>query len=190
MERTTRIGAALGAALLCIALKAPAQSVHQAVDAHRLDGGRSAAAIIGTRVRSADGSEVGEIEDLLLSSDAQVVTAVISVGGIFDIADKLVAIPYADVRVGPDEKTLTIPLTTAQLEATPAYEGHSPAVGNAEPLVDPVRAAPPDPAQRREAEAEAARVFAGDDPRVGDGIAENKKAYEDEDPKRAREDTQ
>jgi hypothetical protein len=63
-------------------------------------------------------------------------------------------------------------------------------VGDAEPLVDPVRAAPPDPAQRREAEAEAARVFAGDDPRVGDGIAENKKAYEDEDPKRAREETQ
>jgi hypothetical protein len=30
------------------------------------------------------------------------------------------------------------------------------------------------------AETEAARSFAGEDPRVADGIAENKKAYEDE----------
>jgi hypothetical protein len=190
MECTTRIGAALGAALLCIALRAPAQTAHQPVDAHRLDGSRSAADLIGTRVHSADGSEVGEVEDLLLSDDAQVVTAVISVGGLFDVADKLVAVPYGDMRVAPNEKALSIPLTTAELEAAPAYNGHSPAVADAQPLVDPERAAPPDPALRREAEAEAARVFAGDDPRVGDGIAENKKAYEDEDANRAGDDTQ
>lgn len=190
MNFTTRIGAALGAALLCIAVRSPAQSAQQPEDTHRLGGSRSAAELIGTRVRSAEGSEVGEVEDLLLSSDARVVTAVISVGGLLDIADKLVAVPYGDMRVGSDEKTLAIPLTDAELEAAPAYKAHPPAVGDAEPLVDPVRAAPPDPVLRREAEAEASRVFGGDDPRVGDGIAENKKAYEDEDSNRAPEDTE
>jgi hypothetical protein len=183
MQCTKRIGVSLGVAFLCMTTSALAQTAAQPNDLHRLQSGWSAADLIGARVRSADGGEIGEIQDLILSSDAQVVTAVVSVGGFLNIADKLVAVPYGDVRVWSDEKTLAIPLTSAELEAAPAYEGHSLAVGEAKPRVDPVRAPPPDPAVRREAEAEASRAFAGDDPRVGDGIEENKKAYEDEEAK-------
>ena len=183
MQHTKRIDAALGLALLCVTTSSLAQTAPQLSDLHRLHGGWSAADLIGARVRSADGGEIGEIQDLIFSSDAEVVTAVISVGGFLDIADKLVAVPYGEVRVWSDEETLAIPLTSAELEAAPGYKGHPPAVGDANPLVDPARAAPPDAAVRREAEAEASRAFAGDDPRVGDGIAENKKAYEDEEAK-------
>jgi sporulation protein YlmC with PRC-barrel domain len=173
-----------------MAAGAPGQPANQASDGHRVEGSRSAAELIGARVHSADGEEVGELQDLVLSSDARVVTAVISVGGLLDIADKLVAVPYGDVRVASDGGTVAIPLSAAELEAAPAYKGHPPAVGDAKPVVDPVRAAPPGPALRREAEAEAARAFGGDDPRVSDGIAENKKAYEDEDSDRAGEEVQ
>jgi hypothetical protein len=181
MQLIKRIGMALGSALLCMTTSSLAQPTPQPNDLRPLQGGWSAAELIGARVRSVDGGEIGEIQDLVFSPDAQVVTAVVSVGGFLDIADKLVAIPYGDVRIWSDEKTLAIPLTSAELEAAPPYKGHPPAAGDAKPLADPVRVAPPDAAVRREAEAEASRAFAGDDPRVGDGIAENKKAYEEED---------
>ena len=187
MRHTKRIDVALGLALLCVTTGSLAQTAPQLNDLHRLHGSWSAADLIGARVRSADGGEIGKIQDLIFSSDAEVVTAVISVGGFLDIADKLVAVPYSEVRVWSDEETLAIPLTSAELEAAPGYKGDEPsagpAVGAAKPLFDPARAAPPDAAVRREAEAEASRAFAGDDPRVGDGIAENKKAYEDEEAK-------
>lgn len=180
MQHTKRIGVALGVALLCMTTSL-AQTAFPSNDLRPLHGGWSAADLIGARVRNKDGGEIGEIQDLIFSSDAQVVTAVVSVGGFLDIADKLVAVPYGDVRVWSDEDTLAIPLTSAELEAAPAYKGEPPAVGDARPLIDPVRATTPDAGVRREAEAEASRDFAGNDPRVGDGIAENKKAYDEED---------
>lgn len=166
-------------AALCAAASSAAQTAPRVEELPRLHGG-SASDIIGTRVRSADGRDIGEIEDLVLSADDRVVTAVVSVGGLLDIADRLVAVPYADLRRWRDDATLAIPLTNAEIEAAPTYKGHPPAVGDAQPLVDPERAAPPDAAIRRDANEEAARAFAGNDPRVAEGIAENKKAYEDE----------
>jgi hypothetical protein len=170
-------------ALLCALLGSGMQSVAQT--AQRVEGlrplnGWSAAEIIGARVRGSDGNEIGEIKDLVVSSDARIVTAVLSVGGLLGIADKLVAVPYTDLRMWSDDKTLAVPLVKAEIEAAPAYEGRPPAVGQSRPLVDPERSAPPSAEVRREANEEAQHAFAGDDPRVAEGIAENKKAYEDE----------
>jgi sporulation protein YlmC with PRC-barrel domain len=181
MQVIKRMGMALASALLCTTTSSLGQTTPQPNDLRPLHGDWSAAELIGARVRSVDGGDIGEIQDLVFSSDAQVVTAVVSVGGFLDIADKLVAIPYGDLRVRSDENALAIPLTSAEIEAAPAYKGHPPAAGDAKSLVDPDRVAPPGAAIRREAEAEASRAFAGDDPRVGDGIAENKKAYEEQD---------
>jgi hypothetical protein len=172
--------AALSVALMCAASSSLAQPAPRFEDLRRLQGGWSAADLIGARVRSADGGDIGEIENLILSADDRVVTAVVSVGGVLDIADRLVAVPYSDLRVWSDDTTLVIPLTNAEIKAAPAYKAHPPAVGEAQPLVDSERAAPPDAAVQRDAHEEAERAFAGDDPRVADGIAENKKAYEEE----------
>jgi sporulation protein YlmC with PRC-barrel domain len=180
MQKPQRIGGLLVLGSLSISASLLAQPEPASSDLARLQGTWSAADLIGTRVRASDGNEVGEIEDLVISADARVATVVVSVGGFLDVADKLVAVPYDDVRIWSDDKTLTIPLTADELEARPAYKEHPPAVGAAEPIVDPARAAPPDAATRRQAEADAARVFAGDDPRVAEGIAENTKAYEED----------
>lgn len=178
MKRTYLAGSALLPALLCLAGQSSAQIAPR--DELRRLHGWSASEIIGAPVRSSDGNEIGQIEDLVLSADDRVVTAVVSVGGVLGIADKLVAVQYDDLRLWTDDKTLAIPLTKAEVEVVPAYKGGPPTVGEARPLVNPERAAPPDAATQREANEEAQRVFAGDDPRVADGIAENKKAYEEE----------
>jgi sporulation protein YlmC with PRC-barrel domain len=178
MQRTYSSGIVLFSTFLCLAGQSLAQAAPR--DELRRLQGWSATEIIGTRVRGSDGSEVGKIEDLVLSTDDRVVTAVVSVGGLLGIADKLVAVQYADLRLWSDDRTLAIPLTKAELEVVPGYKARPPSVGDARPLVDAERAAPPDAATRREANEEAQRVFAADDPRVAEGIAENKKAYEDE----------
>jgi hypothetical protein len=179
MKRTFFSSMALASVLCCLATQAPAQTAPRAAELRRLQGW-SATEIIGTRVRSADGDEIGEIEDLVFSADDRVVSAVVSVGGLLDVADKLVALPYADLRLSADNKTLAIPLTKAEIESAPSYKATPPPVGEGRPLVDPERAIPPSAETRREANDEAERVFAGDDPRVAEGIAENKKAYEDD----------
>ena len=175
--------AALSVAFMCAAANSMAQTTPRFEDLRRLHGGWSAADLLGARVRSSDGGEIGEIENLVLSADDRVVTAVVSVGGVLDIGDRLVAVPYGDLRVWSDDTTLAIPLTSAEIEAVPTYKAPPPAVGEAQPLVNSTRAAPPDAAVRREANEEAERAFAGDDPRVAEGIAENKKAYEEDDVK-------
>ena len=179
MQRTYFSSMALASVLVCLTTQSPAQTAPRVEELRRVQGW-SAGEIIGARVRSADGSEIGEIEDLVLSADDRVVSAVVSVGGLLDVADKLVAVPYADLRLWSDDKTLAIPLTKAAIEAASSYKAPPPSVGEARPLVDTERAAPPSAEMRREANDEAQRVFAGDDPRVAEGIAENKKAYEDE----------
>jgi hypothetical protein len=179
MNQRYRSSAALALALSAVATSAPAQSDSRYEDLRPLSGEWSAADTIGATVRSANGDEVGEVHDLILSSDAGVVTAIVSVGGLLGIADKLVAVPYGDLRIWSDDEDLAIALTSAEIEAAPAYGSAPPAVGHSEPVIDPVKALPPSEAIRNEAEAEAARASAGNDPRVADGIAENKKAYED-----------
>jgi hypothetical protein len=178
MYRRYGPSAALAFALVGVVSHAAAQSAPRYEDLRPLSGGWSAADTIGAAVRSADGAEVGEVHDLIVSAEAEVVTAVVSVGGFIGIADKLVAVPYGDLRVWSDDESLAVALTSAEIGAAPAY-GAAPAVGHPEPVVDPTKAQPPSAAIRREAEEEASQVFAGDDPRVADGIAENKKAYDD-----------
>jgi hypothetical protein len=179
MKHRHRSSVALALALASFAMpmSAPAQSDSRYEDLRPLRGEWSAADTIGASVRSADGDEVGEIHDLILSPDAKVVTAVVSVGGVLGIADKLVAVPYGDLRVWSDDEDLAIGLTSAEIEHAPAYGNAPPAVGQSEPIIDPAKALPPGEAIRTEAEAEASRASAGNDPRVAEGIAENKKAY-------------
>jgi hypothetical protein len=174
------LGAALAVASLCLATGSLAQTAAPPKDTTAPPGGWSVNDLIGTKVRSADGREVGEVEDLIIAPDAKVATVVVSVGGFLDIADKRVGVPFGDVQRWSGSEALALPLTSAELEAAPAFGGGRPAMHAAEPLVDPERAAPPDAATRQEAEQEAERSFGGDDPRVAEGIAENTKAYEDE----------
>jgi hypothetical protein len=179
MNQRFRSSAALPLALLCIATNAPAQNASRYEGLRPLSGEWSAADTIGAGVRSADGVEVGEIHDLIVSSDAKVITAVVSVGGLLGIADKLIAVPYGDLRLWSDDEDLAIALTRAEIEAAPGYKSAPREVGDSQPIVDPAKARPPGDAIRREAEREASRISAGNDPRVADGIAENKKAYEE-----------
>ena len=81
-----------------------------------------ASELIGARVRNAVGDNLGEIEEIVIPSGDQDDTLVIvSVGGVLDVGDKLVALPYDDLRVSPDGDTFYFDRTEEQLKAATAF---------------------------------------------------------------------
>lgn len=57
----------------------------------------------------ADWNEIGEIEDIVLDRNGQMVGVVAEIGGFLDIGDKHVLIPMSDVRLTPvDDKSYVL----------------------------------------------------------------------------------
>jgi sporulation protein YlmC with PRC-barrel domain len=81
-----------------------------------------ASEIVGARVRNAAGDNLGEIEELVIpTGDEDDMLVIVSVGGVLDVGDKLVALPYKELRVSPDGDTFYFDRTEQQLEAAPAF---------------------------------------------------------------------
>ncbi len=85
----------------------------------------SADKLIGTDVKVADDTKVGEIGDVILGNDGKVEAYVIDVGGFLGIGQKPVAMSAGSVQVMADASgTMTIysPFTRGQLEGQAAYD--------------------------------------------------------------------
>ena len=78
-----------------------------------------ASELIGAQVRNPEGENLGEIKELVMASGKDAV--VISVGGVLNVGDKLVAVPYEELRVSPDGDAFYVNRTKEQLEAAPAH---------------------------------------------------------------------
>ena len=104
-----------------------------------------ASEIVGKRVRNAAGDNLGEIEELVIPTTNQNdMLVVVSVGGVADIGDKLVALPYKDLRISPDGDTFYFDRTEEQLKAAPAFSYEAQA--EAQARVQPARDSQPAPA--------------------------------------------
>ena len=65
-----------------------------------------ASKLVGARVRNAEGDVLGEIEELVIPSrNRDEILVIVSAGGAFDVGDKLVALPYDELRVSADGDT-------------------------------------------------------------------------------------
>ena len=101
-----------------------------------------ASEIVGKRVRNAAGDSLGEIEELVIPTASQNdMLVVVSVGGVADIGDKLVALPYKDLRISPDGDTFYFDRTEEQLKAAPAFSYEAQAEAQARAQSRPAPAA-------------------------------------------------
>jgi sporulation protein YlmC with PRC-barrel domain len=108
-----------------------------------------ASELVGARVRNAEGDSLGEIEELVIpTGDQDDMLVIVSVGGVADIGDKLVALPYKELRVSPDGDTFYYNRTEEQLKAAPAFSYGSQAEAQARAPSQTARVAPPAPAAR------------------------------------------
>lgn len=79
--------------------------------------------ILGANVKNVAGDTVGEVKDLVILRDQEVLQAVLSVGGFLGMGDKLVVIPYdkLQVRRMDDKVNVMYHTTKADLEGMPKF---------------------------------------------------------------------
>jgi sporulation protein YlmC with PRC-barrel domain len=79
--------------------------------------------LIGLNVKNADGNTIGEIKDLVIQNNKEVQRAVLSVGGFLGMGDKLVAVPYNELKVSRSDGKdyVTYPATKDELKAMPKF---------------------------------------------------------------------
>jgi hypothetical protein len=120
---------AAAAVATAVLLTGPAQTFAQGatqkittVDVKTLGTGLRASKVIGSDVVNENKDSIGKIDDLLISTDAHDVFAVISVGGFLGIGSKLVAVRYEDLRRASDTTGFILPGASKEsLSALPEY---------------------------------------------------------------------
>ena len=89
----------LAAAALIVGLAGPALADDMSATMTPPADSMSASDLIGVAVVNQQNEKIGTLDDLLIEKENQVALAVISVGGFLGVGDKLVAIPYQDLRI-------------------------------------------------------------------------------------------
>jgi sporulation protein YlmC with PRC-barrel domain len=133
------------AALMCGTVAAqersdsPAQrSQNQTAQDRNLSAGNvHASHIIGAQVKTTSGQEVGEVQDLIVSSNGNIRTAVITVGGVLGVGAKKIGVPYKDFSAAPDGNTLYVNMSEEQLKSFPEFDEDADDVHAANHSADP-----------------------------------------------------
>lgn len=83
----------------------------------------SSSSLSGTKVRNAQGEDLGNIEDLMINTmTGEVDYAVVSFGGFLGVGDKLFAVPLQAFKVDTDEEELVLHETKERLENAPGFD--------------------------------------------------------------------
>ena len=76
--------------------------------------------VIGSDVRNKSGDKIGDIRDLVLDDRGTIKLAIVSTGGFLGVGDRLHAVPWEVMTLGPkDDRILDI--DKAHLQAAPGF---------------------------------------------------------------------
>jgi hypothetical protein len=78
--------------------------------------------LLGAMVKRLSGETIGEVEDFIVSADADVRLAVISVGGILGLGAKTIAVPFDEFTVAPDGSILYLTMSDEEIRARPDFD--------------------------------------------------------------------
>lgn len=81
--------------------------------------------IIGTKIKDAQGKDVGEIDRLIIDPQSgRVSHVVVGMGGLLGVGEKKVVVPWSDVKMsmGPDGRKAAVTMDRAKLESAPRFE--------------------------------------------------------------------
>jgi sporulation protein YlmC with PRC-barrel domain len=83
--------------------------------------------LVGTKVRTSDGKEVGEIDQFIVAlQDGKVSHVVIGMGGFAGVGERKVVVPWNEVKIGHDMKNgdkMAATIDSAALDRAPRYAG-------------------------------------------------------------------
>jgi ribosomal 30S subunit maturation factor RimM len=79
--------------------------------------------LIGQNVKNASGDTIGEIDNIIIGAEDKALHAIISVGGFLGIGDKLVAVPFDQLKIDrvKDKNQVQYEATKVSLEAMPGF---------------------------------------------------------------------
>ena len=86
---------------------------------------RESSDIIGTRVKDAQGKNIGEIDRLLIDESGKVTHAVVGVGGVLGVGEDKVVVPWSEVKMTAAKdggRKAEITMDQAKLQNAPRYE--------------------------------------------------------------------
>lgn len=115
--------ATLATALLTAPVLALAQASAPAMTpAERHDWERShrASKILGTDVRTKTGDKIGDVRDLVVDGSGTIRLAIVSTGGFLGVGDRLHAVPWDALSLGPKDD-LILDIDRAHLQAAPGF---------------------------------------------------------------------
>jgi sporulation protein YlmC with PRC-barrel domain len=81
--------------------------------------------IIGTRIKSPDGKDLGEVDQLLIDTQTGKVShVVIGIGGLAGVGEKKVVVPWSELKFAPtaEGKKNAITMDRSKLDSAPRYE--------------------------------------------------------------------
>jgi len=78
--------------------------------------------ILGKKVVSKKGEDLGKIEDIMLSKEGCLDFMILAPGGLFGSGDRLIPIPWKTVKTGAQADTIIIDMDKSQLEKAPNFE--------------------------------------------------------------------
>jgi len=117
------LAAALSAAILLASpLAAPAQGGGDMTPAERHDWERThrASKIIGSDVRNKSGEKIGDIRDIVMDDRGTIKLAIVSTGGFLGVGDRLHAVPWDAMTLGPKDDHI-LDIDRAHLQAAPGF---------------------------------------------------------------------
>ncbi|MDN3722456.1 PRC-barrel domain-containing protein [Roseibium salinum] len=78
-----------------------------------------------TDVVDTAGEEIGDVENIIFSDDGRVLSVIAEVGGVWDIGDTHVSIPWEEARLSEDGTRLTVPVTEDNVDDYSVFEKKS-----------------------------------------------------------------
>lgn len=86
--------------------------------------GIQASDLIGAEIQTTGDEEVGEVSDLIIDQNGQIVAVVVGVGGFLGMGEKDVAISWDHVTASgtSDERELRVDVTRDELRSAPKFE--------------------------------------------------------------------
>ena len=96
--------------------------------------------LIGTRIKNAEGKDIGEIDALLIDpKEGKVSHAVVGLGGMLGVGEEQVVVKWSDLKMGAhqDGKKPTVTMDKSVLDQAPKYAKRSDRSPAASPTTTP-----------------------------------------------------
>lgn len=106
--------------------------------------GQQVESILGKKVRSNAGEDMGRIIDVIVDKSGQIRAAIIDFGGFLGVGTRQIAVDWRTIRFPSDQKSesLAVDLTRDQLRVAPVYKAGEQIVVLGRPRAEPAATAP------------------------------------------------